>query len=417
MIDVYLNMRTALSLRWLAVGIFVISSTLNYLDRQLLAVLAPLIMADLHFNQTEYGLLISVLSITYALASPIAGLFLDRIGVNGGIMAAVAWWSASAISTGFASGLYGLAICRASLGIGESAGVPAAGKLNGMYLKPGERALGAAVNQVGLSLGLILAPLFIGLARGYSWRAPFVIAGFLGFLWIPVWRWTSRSIPPRFETEKAVIKQAKSYSALSVLCDKRLLYVVIANVLWMIGYSLWSNWTTLYLIHVNGLTLRQTTYYVWIPPLISNLGGFFGGWLSWRWMKRTNTPVAARRRAVWVSALGMLLTLLLPLAPDAKWTIACISVSFFFILAGSVNIYALPVDLFGAARSGLAIAALSLAFGLMQMIISPLIGYMGDHRMYTKVGWFVAIPSVLSALVLGRLRNNDFYRPETDTMA
>ena len=99
----------------------------------------------------------------------------------------------------------------------------------------------------------------------------------------------------------------------------------------------------------------------------------------------------------------MLFTALLPLAPDASWATACISVSFFFLLSGSVNIYALPIDLFGAARSGLAISALTFAFGVMQMILSPIIGYMGDHRLYTKVGWLAAIPPILGALALRKL--------------
>ena len=74
--------------------------------------------------------------------------------------------------------------------------------------------------------------------------------------------------------------------------------------------------------------------------------------------------------------------------------------SFFFLLSGSVNIYALPIDIFGAERAGITISALTFAFGVMQMILSPAIGYMGEHRLYTQVGWFVAIPPVLAALVL-----------------
>lgn len=410
-------MPSARSLRWVAVAIFIVSSTLNYLDRQLLATLAPLIMADLHFSQTGYGFLISALSIAYAISSPVTGWFLDRVGVNRGIVTAVAWWSASAVSTGLVSSWRGLAICRASLGIGESAGVPAVGKLNGLYLKPEELALGAALNQVGLSLGLIVAPLSISIAMAHSWRTPFVIAGLLGFLWIPVWMATSRAIPPQFGTEEAAIRKAKSTPVAAVLRNRELLYLLAANVLWMVGYSLWSNWTTLYLMHVNGLTLRQTAHYVWIPPLVSNLGGFFGGWLSLRWMRRRMESVEARKRAIWVSACGMLATLLLPLAPNAAWATACISVSFFFLLSGSVNIYALPVDLFGAARSGIAIAALTFAFGVMQMILSPLIGYMGDHRLYTQVGWFVAIPPVLSALVLRRVRSRTTMPVNADIIA
>src|SRR5436305_7074619 len=160
--------------RWVAFSVFVLSSTLNYLDRQLLATLAPLIMAELAFNQTGFGFLISAFSIAYAATSLLAGWFLDQAGVNRGMTAAVSWWSAAALGTGLTRGLGGLVFCRAALGIGQSAGVPAAGKLNGIYLKAEERALGAAVNQIGLSLGLAIAPLWIGVAPTHSGVIPFV---------------------------------------------------------------------------------------------------------------------------------------------------------------------------------------------------------------------------------------------------
>jgi MFS transporter, ACS family, hexuronate transporter len=167
---------------------------------------------------------------------------------------------------------------------------------------------------------------------------------------------------------------------------------------------LWSNWTTLYLTRVHHLTLQQSASYVWIPPLISNLGGFFGGWMSLKWIKKGVEAVAARRKAIWVSALGSLVTLLLPFAPDARWATMIISVSFFFALAGSVNIYAIPIDLYGAARSGLAISALTCAYGILQTVISPIIGYLSDNKLYTEVIWLVALPPILSTFVLRRVR-------------
>lgn len=393
-------MMQPIRLRWLAFSVFVVSSALNYLDRQLLATLAPLIMAELDFNQTGFGFLISAFSIAYAASSLIAGWFLDRAGVNRGMTAAVSWWSAAAVGTGFTRGLGGLVICRAALGVGESAGVPAVGKLNGMYLKPEERALGAAVNQIGLSLGLAIAPLWISIAGAHTWRTPFVITGLFGFLWIPVWLAVSRSIPPQQGFSEFASKDLQVHQGFSLLRERPLILVVAANVLWMGSYSLWSNWTTLYLTRVHNLTLQESAGYVWIPPLISNLGGFFGGWMSLRWVKHGIEPIAARRKAVWVSALGSLVTLLLPFAPDARWATTIISISFFFALSGSVNIYAIPIDLYGAARSGLAISALTCAYGILQTVISPVIGYLSDHKLYTEVVWIVTIPPILSSLVL-----------------
>lgn len=387
-------------LRWVAYGVFVISSTLNYLDRQLINTLAPLIMAEMHFNQTGFGFLISAFSFAYAASSLVAGWFLDRVGVNRGTAVAVSWWSLTSIATGLVRGLPDLVICRAVLGIGESAGVPAVGKVNAMYLKPAERALGTAANQIGLSLAGVLPSLAVFVAITYGWRTPFIFTGLLGFLWIPLWLAVNRAIPPSQPVESSI----NDRSSWSILTDRPLILVVIANILWMGAYSLWSSWTTLYLVHVHHITLRQSASYTWIPPLVSNLGGFFGGWLSLRWIKRSIEPVSARRRAVWVSAFGALITLLLPFAPDARWATAIISMSFFFALAGSVNIYAIPIDLYGARHSALAISALTCAFGVLQTVLSPIIGYLSDHQLYTEVVWLVTVPLLLSALVLMGLR-------------
>jgi ACS family hexuronate transporter-like MFS transporter len=388
------------SLRWVAVTIFILSSTLNYLDRNLIAVLAPLILAEFHLEQTGFGFLIAAFSFAYAGSSLLVGWFLDRAGINRGIGIAVGWWSAAAVGSGLVRTVPGLTFCRAALGIGEAAGVPAVGKLNGMYLKAEERAMGAALNQVGLSLGAILAPLWIGVAYHYSWRMPFVMVGLLGFLWIPLWLYVNRTIQPAFGS---ATQFAPAPAGFRLLLDRRLVLLVIANMLWMGAYSLWSNWITLYLTNVQGLSLKQTAAYVWIPPLVSNAGGFFGGWLSQRWMQKGGEAVASRCRAVAWSAAGMLTTLLLPLAPNAVSATVVISMSFFFALAGSVNIYAIPIDLYGPARSGLAISTLVFAFGVLQTIISPLIGYLADHHLYTAVVWIVTLPPLLTISVLRKL--------------
>ncbi len=121
-------------------------------------------------------------------------------------------------------------------------------------------------------------------------------------------------------------------------------------------------------------------------------------------------PCSARRSAVWVSALGALATLFLPLSPSAAWATGFISISYFFVLAGSVNIYALPIDIFGPERAGFALAVLTFAFGMMQTVISPLIGKLGDLHLYTQVSWIATIPLLLGAWVLTACRT----RAQTD---
>ena len=402
-------MVSSFSLRWVAVGVFIVSSSLNYLDRTLLSLLSPFILAEMHLSMTQYGYLISAFSVPYAVSSLATGWMLDRFGINRTIAGAVSWWSAAAIGNGLVRSFGPLVASRVALGLGESAGVPAVGKNNAIYLKPEERALGAAANQIGLSFAGVVGAFWVVYASKHGWRAPFVINGFLGLFWIPIWLTVSRRIPARYRQFEMLNTAAAKQSRFAIFKEPNLLLLMTANVLWMTGYSLWTNWITLYLVHVHHLTTQETAKYVWIPPLISNAGGFFGGWLSLRWMKRNRTPLSARRKAVWVSAISSLFALLLPLAPNAAWATAGISLSYFFALAGSVNIYALPIDLYGPEQSGLALAGLTCAFGLLQTVISPLIGKLGDHNLFSQVIWIATIPLLLSALVLMGCR-----APETE---
>lgn len=390
-------MREPFRYRWLAVCVFVLSSTLNYLDRQLLSFFAPAIVASFAIPLAKFGQLLSAFSIAYAASALFTGWYLDRAGVNRGTGVAVAWWSTASIASAFAPGLRILAVCRAALGIGESAGVPAVGKLNGLYLEPEERALGAAVNQIGLTLGAMVAPLWIALPGGLNWRVPFAICGVLGFLWIPLWWFVSRRVPARYAEQEFSRSRRVQFG---LLRDRNLQILIVVNVLWMGTYSLWSNWTTLYLVNAHHLTLRQAAHYVWIPPLISNIGGFFGGWLSLRFIRRGAAVVAGRRNAIWWSAVGSLVTLLLPFAPGAASATVVMSLSFFFVLAGSVNIYALPIDLYGPSQAAFGIAALTCAYGILQTVNSPLIGYLSDHHLYTQVIWICTLPVIAAAFML-----------------
>ena len=384
------------SWRWLAVAVFILSSTLNYLDRSLLNVLAPFILREFQLNQQSFGYIVSAFSFVYAFSSLGAGILLDKIGLNKSISAAVAWWSSVSIFTAFTTGFGSLLGVRAALGAGESAGVPAFGKLNGIYLKPSERALGTATNQIGLSLGGIVAVAAIPVAVIYGWRVPFAFCGALGLLWIPLWLLVSGKIPPQYESQEP----AASQNPMAIWGTRDLWLLMIANVLWMPLYSLWSTWTVLYLTHVQHVSAADSAQYVWIPPLVSNFGGFFGGWLSLRWINRKTDSVKARRWAIWISAIGALSTLALPLATSPVVATAVISLSVFFVLAGSVNIYALPLDIFGAKHAGVAIAALTFAYGLLQTVISPIVGRMADKGMYSQVIWLLTIPLVLSAALL-----------------
>jgi len=371
--------------------VFVLSSSLNFLDRGLLAALASAIEKEFHITDEGYGFLVGVFSLAYALSAPATGYLLDRFGLNRAASLLVGWWSAISVLTG-ATWSYGqLVACRIGLGIGESGGIPAVAKMGAIYLPSEERALGSALGQVGITIGAVLSTTVgVVLAVRYGWRFPFFVTGVIGLLWIPLWLLVSQ----RNQPEKRLSQRIDSP------LDRRLIVLVIANVMWMGIYSLWTNWTSLYLQRVHHLSLAQTAQYAWIPSLASNLGGFLGGWLALRWIGQGAAPVPARVRVILLSALGGLFTLLVPLAPGPAWGVAAISLSFFWTLAGSVNVYTIPIDLYGAERAGRAISALVFAYGILQTFISPLIGKMVMSTGYGPVCWMVALPPLLAWALL-----------------
>jgi ACS family hexuronate transporter-like MFS transporter len=390
----------AARLRWLLLAVFVLSSAINYLDRQALATLAPLVRAEFHLSRAEYGWILGVFSITYALSAPLAGMLTDRIGLNRAASLAIGVWSCAGIATGFTRGLGSLIGCRAVLGAAEAGGIPAAGKAIHLYLRPPERALGNAVNQAGVSLGAILAPpLATWIALRSGWRHAFIFTGILGLLWIPVWKWAARRVPA------AAAAAPAQTGAAEILRDRRLWAFVAANALSMVGYSLWTNWTTQYLVDAHSLTVRQAAWYAWIPPFVAMGGGFAGGWLSLRIMRGGMPAAAARFRVCFAAALLSLVTAAIPAAPTPAWSITGISISFFAVSAFSVNTYTLPLDTFGAERAAFAISLLVASYGAAQLVVSPAFGALIDHYGYTPVTTFTALTPLAACAVLWGMRS------------
>jgi ACS family hexuronate transporter-like MFS transporter len=365
--------------RWLVLAVFVLSTTINYLDRATLATVAPAVKAEFRLSNAEYGWIVNAFMLTYALTAPLAGMLVDRIGLNRAIRLAVGLWSCAGIATGFTHGLGGLAACRAVLGLAEAGGIPAAGKAIHQYMLPAERALGNAMNQAAVSLGLVLAPpIATAIALRSGWRHAFIVTGVFGLLWIPLWIWVSRRV------SAAAVPKAPWNSGAGLLRDPRLWAFVLANALSMIPYTLWTNWTTLYLVDVQHMTMRQAAWYAWIPPVLAAAGGFAGGALSLRWINLGMAATTARYRVCLLASALALVAAAIPVAPGPVWACVEISASFFAVAAFSVNMYSLPLDTYGGARAAFAVSVLTASAGAAGLI-SPFFGRLIDLHGYGPV--------------------------------
>ncbi len=392
-------------LRWAVIGVFALANGINFLDRQILAALAPQLMAEFGLTAAGYGDVILAFSVAYAAGAPLAGWLIDRAGLRWGSSLAVGLWSLAGMATGWVNSVQGLMACRMALGLGEAGGVPATGKASAAYLPPRERALGSAVFQIGLTAGAILAPVAAQMiARLYGWRAAFVALGAAGLAWIPLWLGGGRRVPaPPGEAGGAAA------GVQGILRDRRYWALLASNVLLMAVYSLWVNWTTVFLVREHGLAQAEANYhFAWIPPIFATLGGLAGGWLTLRLSEGMDEVTPARMRTILLASLLLLGGIFVPWMPGPGWATALICLSFFACVASSVNIYAMPLDLFGAHRAAFAVSGLTAVYGALQGVFSPVAGRVVDAYGFAPVCVAAAVMPMASWGVLrAALRNRE----------
>jgi len=382
---------------WLAVGVFILSNVLNFLDRQVLAAVAPTLRQAFHLSNTQYGALVSAFSLAYALMTPFAGLFVDRVGLSAGVVSAISVWSLAGMSTGLVRTYPGLLASRAALGLGEACSLPFLSKANASYLPAAEWGLANAAGSVAVTLGSIAAPLLVArVSPLYGWRSAFLISGALGFVWILLWWLTARRIPARPQAASSPTVPLRQ-----VLRDRRFGGVVAAYALIMTVFILWLNWTTIYLVQQHHLTQTAANRsFAWIPPIFLALGGLFNGWLAFRWIRRGMDGLHARMRICLLCAPFFLISALVPYLPSPALAIGAICLALFTCQTVISSLNVIPLDLFGPGRAAFSISLLACAYSLMQTFVSPLIGASVDRFGFSGVSVGVTILPLLGLWIL-----------------
>ena len=166
-----------------------LATSINYMDRQVIAILAPILQGKFGWNEEEgYGHIVFAFQLAYMIGLLGVGWFIDRFGLKVGYVLSIAVWSLAACATAVTTTLLGFVAARFVLGLGEAGIFPAATKTVGEWFPRRERSLATGLFNTGTSSGAIIAPLLVPwIAKTWNWEMAFIALGVSGFVWIALW--------------------------------------------------------------------------------------------------------------------------------------------------------------------------------------------------------------------------------------
>jgi MFS transporter, ACS family, aldohexuronate transporter len=412
-------------LRWYVGTLLFLSTVINYIDRQTLGVLAPILKTEFHWSNADFAWLVIAFRAAYAVGQTVSGRWLDRVGTRAGLTIAVAFYSVSAMLTSLATGFRSFAMFRFLLGLGESANWPGATKAVAEWFPRRESGWAVALFDSGSSIGAALAP-FIVLwvyRTADSWRPAFIVTGVLGFLWIPLFRliYQSPETHPRLsEDERRDILANRgtpdAAGAAPPLGYRTLLRlpqtwaIVLGKALTDPVWFLITDWLAIFLVS-RGFPLEDSLLAFWVPFVAADLGNFAGGGLSSALIARGWRVGAARKVVIVGGTLGMLALIPAVYATSLPGIAGYFAIATFSYAALSTMILNLPADLYPARSVGSVAGMGGTAAGLGTILATYLTGIIADRYSFAPIlitGSLIPLAAMVLLLVF--IRNDQSTR-------
>src|ERR1035441_5398873 len=382
--------------KWWMLGFAFLATVINYLNRQTLSVMAPVLIQQFRISATGYSQIIFAFMLAYTLMNGVSGRLLDRLGTRIGYGLTIAFWSGAELLNALSAGALSLGLFQFLLGIGEAGNYPAGVKLIAEWFPVQERSYASGIFNSGASIGAILAPpLLARIVLASGWRTAFVTIGLLGFLWLAGWFGVYR------EPHAAVARdQTERLPLRTLLRSKFLWQFTLSKVFSDPVWYFYVFWFPQYLKVAHSFSLREIGETAWIPFFTATIGNLAGG-AVFSGLLRTGTKAAtARRAAILIFSALMVSAVFVGDRSSAAQCIALISTATFGYSGALANLLAVPGDVFpkGAVASIWGFA--SMGSGIGGMIFSLVTGWLVDHYSFRPVFvLFGVIPLVAAWLV------------------
>lgn len=422
--------------RWVICAMLFFATTVNYLDRQVLSLLQPMLEEEFHWTDNDYGTITAVFSLFYAISMLFAGRFIDWMGTRKGYAWSIAVWSAGAalhalcgvltekwVGLPDADALRAVAagtdlaatismvsvtffiIARCVLALGEAGNFPAAIKATAEYFPKKDRAFATGIFNSGANVGAIVAPLTVPLmAELWGWEMAFIIVGLIGFIWMGIWLFVYKPIENNSkvnEAERAYIQQddaqltpdeiepenESKLSFLECLGFKQTWAFAFGKFMTDGVWWFFLFWTPAYLKIQYDMEGTQIAWPIAILYSITVIGSVFGGKFPTYFINRGMNPYAGRMRAMLIIAFFPLAVLFAqPFGYISYWVpILLISIGASAHQAWSANIFSTVGDMFPKSAIATITGIGGMAGGIGSFFIQKgagmLFTYSGDTNM------------------------------------
>ncbi|MCX6551146.1 MAG: MFS transporter [Acidobacteria bacterium] len=299
--------------RWVICALIFLATTINYIDRQILALIKEFLDRELGWTNEQFGLVNSAFQAAYAVGLFVFGWFIDKYGTKIGYATSIALWSVAAMAHALVASVGGFFAARVFLGVSEGGNFPAAIKAVAMWFPRRERAFATAIFNSGTNVGAIIAPALVPfIAITLGWRAAFVFAGILGFLWLLLW-FPFYDVPEkRLRHSRAELDYINSDKGdtggdtpmgwARALKYRQTWGFIIAKFLTDPVWWFFLIWLPAYFLQTRGLDIKKSWLHLVTIYAIVTVLSIAGGWLTGAFQKRGWTVTRARKTGMFLFA-------------------------------------------------------------------------------------------------------------------
>ncbi|HOL70726.1 MAG TPA: MFS transporter [Bryobacteraceae bacterium] len=383
-------------LRWVMISLAFLATVINYLDRQTLSVVAPVITEQFRMSNVDYSRVVFAFMLAYTIMNGVSGPMVDRLGTKLGYAVCVGWWSIAAMLHALARGPLSLGVFRFLLGMGEAGNWPAGVKVVSEWFPPKERAFASGIFNSGSAIGAVIAPPLVAwIVLQSGWRSAFLIVGGAGLVWLVLWLMIY-STPANVRAEVAERPEPAS----KLFRSKWVCMFTISKIFSDPAWYFYIFWFPQYLKSARGFDLASIGKFAWIPFLTADAGNLIGGAFSAA-LLHIGVP-AVRARKISVLFFAALMTSAIPavLVSNVYVSIALISTATLGYTGALANMLAMPADRFPRNTVGSVWGIASMGAGFGGMVFSLLTGWVIDHYSYVPVFiGFGILPLIAAGIV------------------